>query len=70
MDKYLYLIPILACPIGMGVMMWMMMRGNTKTTATPDPSTQDEITALRAEVATLRVQQDLQTHTTAGHDRP
>lgn len=55
MDKLVYLLPILACPIMMGAMMWMMMRGNhTTTTAQPDKATQDEIAALRAEIAALR----------------
>jgi hypothetical protein len=54
-DKLVYLLPILACPIMMGVMMWMMMRGNHHTTTgQPDKDTQDEIAALRAEIAALR----------------
>lgn len=53
-DKLVYLLPILACPIMMGAMMWMMMRGNHTNTAQPETATQEEIAALRAEVAALR----------------
>ena len=69
MDKLLYLLPILACPIMMGAMMWFMMRGNNTTaTATPvqpDPNTQEEIAVLRAEIATLRAAQSGQAHHTS-----
>jgi hypothetical protein len=58
MDKLLYLLPVLACPIGMGLMMWLMMRGKPTTPAAqPDPATQEEIAVLRAEIATLRAGQ-------------
>jgi hypothetical protein len=56
-DKLVYVLPILACPIMMGAMMWMMMRGNHTSTAQPEKATQDEIAALRAEIATLRTAQ-------------
>lgn len=50
----LYTLALLACPLGMGAMMWFMMRGNH--TATPGQS-DDEVTRLRAEVDQLRAAQ-------------
>ena len=67
MDKLIYLLPILACPIMMGAMMWFMMRGNNAAATTPvqpDPNTQEEIAVLRAEIATLRAQSG-QVHNTS-----
>lgn len=52
MPDLIYLLAVLACPIGMGVMMLVMMRGNHghKT----EPSSGDEVARLRAEVEQLR----------------
>jgi hypothetical protein len=48
MQSLLLGVAVLACPSGMGLMMWMMMRGKSKDTAT--------IQALRAEVEQLKAQ--------------
>lgn len=56
MKDLLYVLPALACPIGMGLMMWLMMRpGRTKSTPQPpDVRPEPELDALRAEIAELR----------------
>ncbi|MAS54459.1 hypothetical protein [Nocardioides sp.] len=59
MTELLYPLALLACPMGMGVMMWMMMRGEKK--APDQPATTDtsshELSRLRAEVDQLRAAQ-------------
>ena len=56
MSELLYTLPLLACPIGMGLMMYFMMRGNNGAAA-PNASSGDELTRLRAEVDQLRAEQ-------------
>ncbi|MEO6473326.1 MAG: hypothetical protein ABIR57_15065 [Aeromicrobium sp.] len=58
MIQNLYPLAFLACPIGMGVMMWMMMRGSKSNDSSP--SRQDE------ELAELRAKVDELSHYEAG----
>ncbi|WP_151484967.1 hypothetical protein [Streptomyces albicerus] len=58
MSQFLYALPALACPVGMGLMMWFMMRSGRNTTTPPagaDPREQ-ELAALRKEIDGLRTQ--------------
>lgn len=64
MENLLYLLPLLACPIAMGLMMWMMMRPKRGNTGEPAAADQ-ELARLRTEVDTLRTQlTDTDTRTT------
>ena len=51
MASLLYALLLLACPLAMGAMMWMMMRPSSTRR---DSSAQEEITQLRSEVDQLR----------------
>lgn len=62
MEKLLYLLPALACPIGMAFCMWMMMRPGHKHQAERPgmPAQHDrdmEIAALGAELDQMRAAQ-------------
>jgi hypothetical protein len=72
MAYLLSLLPALACPLGMGLMMWLMMRGtkgqptdamempaqNTPAGQTSAPmSPQDRLAGLRAQLDMLQAQQ-------------
>jgi hypothetical protein len=61
MNNLLYLLPALACPVGMGLMMWFMMRGKrpaAEPTHTVPATAQDqELARLRKEVEALRDEQ-------------
>jgi hypothetical protein len=59
MEALLYGVAVLACPIGMGLMMWMMMRGQRRDTsglaASSAPTDRaGEIDELRGEIAQLK----------------
>lgn len=68
MEGALLTLAVLACPVGMGAMMWLMMRGqrgntNAPTQATAPPN--DEIAELRSEVERLKAER-AQRRSTAG----
>jgi hypothetical protein len=57
MSQLLYLLPALACPAGMAVMMWVMMRktkSSTLSTAQEQSAGDAELAALRVEIAQMR----------------
>lgn len=59
MPESLYPLFLLACPVGMGLMMWFMMRGGNKQTAEPqNAAKQAELTRLQAEIDQLRAERD------------
>lgn len=65
MDQLLTSLPYLACPIAMGLMMWVMSRRGAARTAsesTPTPpvmaaSGRDEIAELRGELGCIQAEQ-------------
>ncbi|MFF5757413.1 hypothetical protein [Streptomyces longwoodensis] len=55
MDNLLYLLPVLACPLGMGLMMWLMMRPKHSAQApTGTDADRQELMRLRKEIDALR----------------
>jgi len=56
MAESLYALAFLGCPVGMGLMMWMMRRGNNSQPDTNDTSThkQAELAGMQAEIDQLR----------------
>jgi len=58
MTQAFYALAVLACPVGMGVMMWFMMRGGWHSAPPAGPTVSDtELAALRAELDRLRAAQ-------------
>ncbi|MGH3812744.1 MAG: hypothetical protein ACRDUV_09855, partial [Pseudonocardiaceae bacterium] len=58
MTETLYALAILACPVGMGLMMWLMMRGGKSDHKAPATDRDPELDRLRREVAELRAGQE------------
>ncbi|MCP3818812.1 hypothetical protein NLX86_12040 [Streptomyces sp. A3M-1-3] len=66
MSELIKLVPLLACPLGMGALMWFMMRAGRKSTDAPStgPKTaasgtdprQQELAVLRQQVDDLKQQ--------------
>jgi hypothetical protein len=58
MPESLYPLALLACPVGMGVMMWMMSRGHGDQAGSDEaPAKQDELARLQAEIDQLQAAQ-------------
>jgi hypothetical protein len=77
MHQLLYLLPALGCPLGMGAMMWFVMRSGKSGQSgqavqpgaiVPSAVQDQEIAALRAEMDQLRAAQ--REAETAGPQRP
>lgn len=63
MSTVFYTLAVLACPVAMGLMMFMMMRGQNKG-ATDQPggsADRGEVEALRAEIEALKADRATQT---------
>lgn len=57
MPEGLSALALLACPVGMGLMMWLMMRGG-RGSSTAAAGHEKEMAQLRADVERLRAAQD------------
>jgi hypothetical protein len=54
MSSVFYTIALLACPVGMGLMMFMMMRQGKGREDQAQPADRSEVEALRAEIEALK----------------
>lgn len=64
MSSALYALALLACPVGMGLMMFMMMRGQKTSPAEEAESgsaDRSEFDALRAEIEALKAERTADT---------
>lgn len=58
MSEIFYALAVLACPVGMGAMMWMMMRGqgNKDQGDNAGGGEQQQVQQLRAEIDQLKAE--------------
>lgn len=62
MESLFYTLAVLACPVAMGLMMFMMMRGQNRGSDQPGGSAaRGEVEALRAEIEALKADRATQT---------
>lgn len=57
MPESLYALALLACPMGMGAMMWMMMRGHRSEPGENAVTKQAELAGLQAQIDQLQAAQ-------------
>lgn len=67
MPESLFGLAILACPIGMGLMMWIMMRGTGRKPEAEPPVHEADVARLQGEINQLRAERD---QSTTMADRP
>lgn len=59
MPQSLLALALLACPVGMGLMMWLMMRGNHQQQAAGHAAAkQAELAGLQAQIDQLQARRD------------
>ena len=58
MQKLLYLLPALGCPLGMAVCMWLMMRSGKSGQQAPPAQPPDQVSIQDQEIAALRAEVD------------
>lgn len=54
MEQFFLILPALVCPVGMGLMMWLMMRGRGRSDQSATPDQEQELASLRAQIQALR----------------
>lgn len=61
MEQIFYGLAVLACPLGMGAMMWFMMRAGKKASGdvAPTEASAAELAQLRADLDRLRAGENL-----------
>lgn len=64
-----YLLPALACPLGMAIMMWLMIRPRDRAAAADGAAERRELAALRSQIAAWRQVGPDQSTATVGTDR-
>jgi hypothetical protein len=65
MQSLLAVAATLACPVGMGLMMWIMLRGHGRTHQTINPGSQ-QIEEFRAEIGRLKAERTTDTGSGSG----
>ena len=70
MSQIFYSLAVLACPVGMGLMMWFMIRGGKQSSPAQAPVADNggELARLRAEIDQLQAAQRDSSHVAGSKD--